>query len=83
MCTNVVLDENIVDVIIDALTIKMGGINSNKIFGISTEDDEREYEACDKALDIFNKAKETLKWQIDMENNISAAAERAKEKILK
>ena len=62
MCTAITLEENTVDLVIDALTKKMGEINTASILmGIRNEKMEREYSACEKALDLFNKAKDSFK----------------------
>lgn len=61
MCTAITLEEKTIDVVIDALVKKMGGINT---FAIVTKNCggkmQQEYEACEKALDLFTRAKESL-----------------------
>lgn len=61
MCTAITLEEKTIDVVIDALAKKMSGIST---FAIVTKNCggkmQREYEACEKALDLFTKAKESL-----------------------
>ena len=61
MCTTITLEEKCVDVVIDALVKKMGVINSNiLISGTTTPKMQSDYIACEKALDVFTKAKDSL-----------------------
>ena len=61
MCTTIILGESEVNVVIDALTKKMGSINSAKIIsGVTTEKMEQEYKTCEKALGVMIAAKENL-----------------------
>ena len=64
MSVNICIDDNLLDVVIDALTKKMGSINTMSIISkIKTERMEQQYSDCDKALDLFNRAKESLENQ--------------------
>lgn len=61
MCTTIILGENEVDVVIDALTKKIGSINSAKIIsGVTTEKMEQDYKICEKVLDVMVAAKENF-----------------------
>ena len=61
MCTTITLEEKCVDVVIDALVKKMGNINANiLISGTTTPKMQSDYIACEKALGLFTKAKESL-----------------------
>lgn len=61
MCTTITLEEKCVDAVIDALVKKMGNINANiLISGTTTPKMQEDYIACEKALDLFNKAKDSL-----------------------
>ena len=62
MCTTITLDESTIDVIISAITDKMGDINTCSILsGVVNEKMKRNYAECEKALDLFNKAKDSFK----------------------
>jgi len=61
MSVNICLDDNLLDVVIDALTKKMGSINTLSILSKSkTEKMEREYKCCEKALDVMLAAKDSI-----------------------
>jgi hypothetical protein len=61
MCTTITLEEKCVDVVIDALVKKMGNINANiLISGTTTPKMQNDYIACEKALGVFTKAKDSL-----------------------
>ena len=61
MCTAITLEEKTIDIVIDALTKKMGDINTKAIIsGVKTEKMENDYAECSKALSLFNKAKDSL-----------------------
>lgn len=62
MCTTITLEEKCVDVVIDALVKKMGNINANiLISGATTPKMQEDYIACEKALGLFTKAKDSFK----------------------
>ena len=62
MCTTITLEEKYVDAVIDALVKKMGNINANiLISGTTTPKMQEDYIACEKALDLFTKAKDSFK----------------------
>lgn len=62
MCTTITLEEKCVDVVIDALVKKMGNINANiLISGTTTPKMQDDYIACEKALGLFTKAKDSFK----------------------
>ena len=62
MCTAITLEEKTVDLVIDALTKKMGGINTAAIvLGMRTDKMASDYAECERALDLFNKAKDSFK----------------------
>ena len=62
MCTAITLEENTVDLVIDALTKKMGEINTCAIvLGVRNDKMKEAYAECEKALDLFNKAKDSFK----------------------
>jgi hypothetical protein len=59
MNVTITLDEKSVDIVIDALTMKMGRINSASIIsGVVTEKMRKDYSVCEKVLDLFNQAKD-------------------------
>lgn len=61
MCTTITLEEKCVDVIIDALVKKMGNINANVLIsGTTTPKMQDDYIACENALGLFTKAKESI-----------------------
>lgn len=61
MSVNICLDDNLLDVVIDALTKKMGSINTCSILSkTKTEKMEREYKCCERALDIMLTAKDSV-----------------------
>ena len=60
MCVNICLDDNLLDVVIDALTKKMGSINTMSILSkVKTEKMKDDYTRCEKAIDVFMAAKES------------------------
>lgn len=62
MCTTITLEEKCVDAVIDALVKKMGNINANiLISGTTTPKMQQDYAECEKALDLFTKAKDSFK----------------------
>ena len=61
MCTSITLDEKRIDIIINALMMVMGDINTKSILkGGMTDKMKSEYQECEKTLDILNAAKENL-----------------------
>ena len=61
MCANITIEESTIDVIISAVTKRMGDINTCAIVsGIRNEKMQKDYAECEKALDVFNKAKESI-----------------------
>jgi len=61
MCANITIEENIIDVIISAITKRMGDINTCAIVsGTRNEKMVQDYAKCEKALDLMNKAKESI-----------------------
>ena len=61
MSVNICLDDNLLDVVIDALTKKMGSINTCSILSkVKTEKMDREYKCCERALDVMLAAKESI-----------------------
>ena len=61
MCANITIDESTIDVIISAVTDKMGDINTCSILsGVVNEKMKRDYAECEKALDLLNQAKESI-----------------------
>lgn len=61
MCTTITLEEKTVDLVIDALQKKMGSINTAAILsGVRTDKMADDYAQCEKALDLFNKAKDSF-----------------------
>ena len=61
MCTAITLEEKTVDLVIDVLQKKMGSINTaailSHVWTVKMSDD---YAQCEKALDLFNKAKDSF-----------------------
>ena len=67
MCIGVTLEEQSVDVVIEALAAKMGDINSRAIvLGVRNDKMKEEYAKCEKTIRLFNKAKESLRVQKTM-----------------
>ena len=71
MVTNIMMDENAIDITMKALAEKMGSLNSAKLIsGVMTDGMKEDYELCEKAYDALAKGLE----------NISTATTMAKEK---
>ncbi len=61
MSVNICLDDNLLDVVIDALTKKMGTINTFSILTkTKNEKMDEEYKRCERALDIMLTAKDSV-----------------------
>lgn len=61
MCANITIEESTIDVIVSALRNRMGDINTCAIVsGIRNEKMMQDYAECEKALDLMNKAKESI-----------------------
>ena len=61
MCTAITLEEKTIDIVIDALAKKMSSINTAAILsGVRTDKMAEDYAQCEKALDLFNKAKDSF-----------------------
>ena len=61
MCANITIDESTIDVVISAITDKMGDINTCSILsGVVNEKMKRDYAECEKALNLLNQAKESI-----------------------
>ena len=61
MCTAITLEEKTVDLVIDALQKKMGSINAAAILsGVMTNKMVDDYAQYEKALYLFNKAKDSF-----------------------
>jgi uncharacterized protein YfkK (UPF0435 family) len=65
MCTTITLNERSVDLLMDALQIKIGKINSkiiiNSVKGINSDELAKERSECNSILDALIKAKENFK----------------------
>lgn len=60
-CIAITLEESTIDIIIGALTDKMSRINTFAILsGVKNEKVMQEHTKCEKALGLFNKAKENI-----------------------
>ena len=71
MVTNIMMDENAIQITMKALVDKMGSLNSAKLIsGVMTDGMKEDYELCEKAYDALAKGLE----------NISSAKTMAKEK---
>ena len=61
MCTAITLEEQTVDVVIEALTAKMEEINICAIvLGVRNDKMKYAYAKYEKTLDLFNKAKDSF-----------------------
>jgi len=65
MCTTITLNERSIDLLMDALQIKIGKINSkviiNSVKGINSDELTKERSECNSILDALIKAKENFK----------------------
>ena len=61
MCTAITLEEKTVNLVIDALQTKIGSLNAaailSRVWTVKMADD---YAQCEKALNLFNKAKDSF-----------------------
>ena len=61
MVTNIMMDENAIDITMKALADKMGSLNSAKLIsGVMTDGMKEDYELCEQAYDALAKGLESL-----------------------
>ena len=61
MVTNIMMDENAIQITMKALIDKMGSLNSAKLIsGVMTDGMKEDYELCEKAYDALAKGLENI-----------------------
>ena len=61
MVTNIMMDENAIQITMKALIEKMGSLNSAKLIsGVMTDGMKEDYELCEQAYDALAKGLESI-----------------------